>query len=316
MSSPVAKTVFMFSGQGSHYYQMGKHLFETSAVFRASMLRLDQLAFEICGQRVLESVYGARRFEIFDRTAHTHPAIFMVEVSLARCLIAENLKPDLALGASLGSIAAAVVAGCIEEDDALALVIEQALAFERSCERGGMTAIMADPSRFCEPFLCEHSELAGINFHSHFVVSAPCHALDAIEAGLKRRDIAHQRLAVSFAFHSRWIEPARERLSAFMHSVRLAPATMPIVCCERATTLTQLGGDFFWRVARHPIRFRDAIAHLERQGPHRYIDLGPSGTLATFVRYGLGQGSASSAHAVLTPYGRDAKNLAALLASR
>jgi bacillaene synthase trans-acting acyltransferase len=309
-----AKTVFMFAGQGSQYHQMGKQLFELNVVFREWMIRLDNLAQKISGRRVIDAIYSSSKSEVFDRTLFTHPAIFMLEYSLAQCLIHEGVKPDLMLGASLGSFAAATVGGYIEVEDAMAAVIEQAAAFEASCERGGMVAVLADPSLYNEDFLHERSEMAGVNFSSHFAVSATQTALDAIESALKLRGLIHQRLAVSFAFHSRWIESARERFTSFMRSLSLGKGALPLVCCEQAATLMDLPHDFFWRVVRRPIRFQEAVAYLEQQGRHRYIDVGPSGTLATFVKYGLPKGSESTAHAILTPYGQDQKTLAALLA--
>jgi hypothetical protein len=54
---------------------------------------------------------------------------------------------------------------------------------------------------------------------------------------------------------------------------------------------------------RLPIFFEQTIAELERAGPHEYIDLGPSGTLSTFVKYNLAPASRSSFHAVVTPFG-------------
>jgi bacillaene synthase trans-acting acyltransferase len=309
-----AKTVFMFAGQGSQYHQMGKQLFELNVVFREWMIRLDNLAQKISGRRVIDAIYSSSKSEVFDRTLFTHPAIFMLEYSLAQCLIHEGVKPDLMLGASLGSFAAATVGGYIEVEDAMAAVIEQAAAFEASCERGGMVAVLADPSLYNEDFLHERSEMAGVNFSSHFAVSATQTALDAIESALKLRGLTHQRLAVSFAFHSRWIESARERFTSFMRSLSLGKGALPLVCCEQAATLMDLPHDFFWRVVRRPIRFQEAVAYLEQQGRHRYIDVGPSGTLATFVKYGLPKGSESTAHAILTPYGQDQKTLAALLA--
>lgn len=310
-----AKTVFMFSGQGSQYFQMGKQLFETNTVFREWMTRLDDLAHSLCGQRVIEAIYSSSKSSVFDRTLLTHPAIFMVEYSLAQCLMHENVKPDLTLGASLGSFVAAAVAGYLAVEDAMAAVIEQALAFEASCERGGMLAILADPSLYDEGVLHRRSEMAGINFNTHFAVSAAPADLDAIESDLKHRGVSHQRLPVSFAFHSSRVDKARARFSSFMQSVPRRTGTLPLVCCEQGATLTELPDDFFWRVVRHPIQFRDTLAHLERQGRHRYIDVGPSGTLATFVKYGLSPLSESTAHATLTPYGQDQKNLAALVAS-
>jgi len=310
-----AKTVFMFSGQGSQYYQMGKQLFEGNAVFREWMTCLDDLAYKLSGQRVIEAIYSSSNTEVFDQTLLTHPAIFMVEYSLAQCLMQAGLKPDLTLGASLGSFAAATVAGYLEVEDAMAAVLEQAAAFDAACERGGMIAVLADPSLYKQDFMRGCSEMAGINFSSHFAVSAVQADLDGIESVLKQRGLTYQRLAVSYAYHSHWIDCAEMQFDFFMRTIPMRQGTLPLVCCEQVSTLTALPEAYFWRVVRHPIRFRDAVEHLERQGQHRYIDVGPSGTLATFVKYGLADASGSTAHAILTPYGQDQKHLAALLAS-
>ena len=56
-------TVFMFSGQGSQYHQMGRELFDSDAVFRESMIRLDGLAQRLLGESVIEAIYSAGREE-------------------------------------------------------------------------------------------------------------------------------------------------------------------------------------------------------------------------------------------------------------
>src|SRR4051812_8779412 len=101
----------MFSGQGSQYFHMGRALFEGNATFRHWMTRLDAMVRQSSGASVVETLYSDanRRSDAFDRTLLTHPAIFMVEVSLAQCLMDAGLQPDLVLGASLGSFAAAAV---------------------------------------------------------------------------------------------------------------------------------------------------------------------------------------------------------------
>jgi bacillaene synthase trans-acting acyltransferase len=309
------KTVFMFSGQGSQYLRMGRELFENNAIFRQSMLRLDTLAQMLGGEPIVETLYSGAPGDRFDRTLLTHPAIFMVEYSLALCLINTGVQPDMTLGASLGSFAAATVGGFMDVEDAMGAVMQQAVTFESFCARGGMIAILSDPALFAERFLSAYSELAGVNFASHFVVSAQEASLDQIEATLRQREITHQRLAVSRAFHSRWIDAAQAPLASLMRSIRHTRGQLPLLCCERAQAVAELPEDFFWRVVRQPIRFRDTIAQLERSGPYRYIDVGPGGTLATFVKYALPAGSRSTAHGILTPFGQDQKNLAALLST-
>jgi acyl transferase domain-containing protein len=275
------------------------------------MRRLDEIAREWSGVSVVDTLYADAhgRGDPFDRTLLTHPAIFMVEYALAQCLIEAGVVPDLVLGVSLGSFAAASVAGFIDVDQAMTAVMRQALALEACCKPGGMTAVFAEPALFAEPFLSDRSELAAVNFASHFVVSAPQEEMASIEAGLQRRGVDRQRLPVSLPFHSQWIDGARPEFDPFMRSIRRAPGRLPLVCCDRADVLFEVSADYFWDVVRHPIRFHDTVMRLERERPRRYVDVGPSGTLATFMKYGMPSGTRSTVHAILTPYGADRRNL-------
>ena len=281
------------------------------------MLRQDEIVRDLSGHSVVEMLYSRKntRSDPFTRTMFTHPAIFMVEYSLAQSLIESGVVPDMTLGCSLGSLAAATVSECVGLEDALTAVVLQASAFESSCAPGGMIAIIADPNLFLEGFLCEFSELAGVNFSSHFVVSGPQMHLNEIENALRARNIVHQRLPVSFAFHSRWIDEARGTIETIMRSLHYGAARLPMMCCAEVQFLCALPAGYFWRIARNAIRFRDAVLRLEQAGSYRYIDVGPAGTLATFLNYGLSPTSSSTIHSVLTPYGRDIENLASLLAS-
>jgi bacillaene synthase trans-acting acyltransferase len=304
------KTVFMFSGQGSQYFHMGRPLYQANEIFRAFMRQLDDLVRELSGSSVLESMYSSANniASTFDNTALTHPAIFMVEYSLARALMESGVVPDVVLGASLGSFAAATLAGCVTAGTALAAVVGQARSLEDHCEPGGMLAILADPALYGESFLRDSCDLAAVNFPSHFVVSAPHQRRARIEAELDARTIPWQRLAVSFAFHSRWIDAARTHFETYMQSIPVGSCKLPLVCCDQAAVLGTLHSSYFWDVTRRPIRFREAIAALERRGRYRYVDVGPAGTLATFLKYLLADSSRSTVHPILTPYGHDLRN--------
>jgi len=310
-------TVFMFSGQGSQYFHMGRALYDGDDTFREWMIELDDIAQGASGRSVIETLYSDAygKGDPFDRTLLTHPAIFMVEYSLAQSLMRAGVWPDIVLGVSLGSFAAAAVAGFIDVEDALTAVMRQATALEECCEPGGMIAVLADPGLFAEDFLSGRSELAAINFSSHFVVSARQAELAEIEAALMKRNIGYQRLPVSFPFHSRWIDNAKAPFESFMRSIRRKRGRLPLACCDQTAILSDLPDDYFWNVVRRPIRFRETAAQLERQGARRYIDVGPAGTLATFLKYELPASAKSTANGILTPYGFDRKNLAALSAA-
>jgi acyl transferase domain-containing protein len=277
------------------------------------MLELDALAHEHIGTSVVAAVYDAARSkrDRFDQIELTHPAIFMVEFALAELLASYGVRPDYTLGTSLGAFAAAAVSGCLDVEAALLAVIEQARIVARTCERGGMVAIMGPPTLHAEPEIRD-SEVAARNFASHFVVAATADRLPAIEERLRQRLVPHERLPVHYAFHSRWIESAGREYREHLSTLALKQPRIPMACCVSGGPLQVVANDYFWSVAREPIRFGEAVAHLEREGRYRYIDVGPSSTLATFLKYMLPASSASQAYSILTPFGRDLKGVEAL----
>ncbi|NVD98023.1 ACP S-malonyltransferase [Massilia sp. BJB1822] len=309
----MSKTVFMFSGQGSQYRQMGHELYRREPVFRDAMQRLDSLVRTRCGESVLAALYeDANGEQPLKRVRISHPAIFMVEYALARTLIAADVRPDLVLGSSLGSYAAAAIAGCVDAETALEAVIEKALMLERHCAPGCMVAVMGDPAAYLTPGLLDICELAARNFNGHSVLAMPLDQLARVENHLRQHGLAFQRLDVEFAFHSRWIDAARQPYLDYLQTLDFQPAAMPLACCASTSTLQVLPSDFFWTVARAPIRFHDTVQALESRGSYRYIDVGPAGTLATFLKYGLPAGSSSQIHTLMSPFGSDSGNLAAV----
>ncbi len=310
------KTVFMFSGQGSHYYQMGRELFDIEATFRSTISALDDIAYGMLGFSVLERLYhpACLKSAVLDELLVTHPAIFMVEYALARSLMNAGIKPDYLLGASLGTFVAYAVAGSIPVERALSTIIAQAKLFHSIGRRGGMVAVLATPDIWHrDSVLHRGSEIAGINFDGHFVLSAPNHSLMEVEATLRRQNLSFQRLAVSQPFHSRWIDDARPHLQDALVDVKASPGAVPVICCAAAEERKAISAQEWWDIVREPIRFKDTIQSMMSWGEFDYVDVGPGGTLATFVKYNLPTGSGSTTHAAMTPFGSDAKSFAAIV---
>lgn len=311
------KTIFMFSGQGSQYYQMGQPLYEHNAVFRRWMDDLDAFGRRISGASIISLIYDPKRTraQTFERTPLSGLAIFMVEYALAKTLEEAGTRADLTLGASLGTYAAAAISGAMTAEEAMTAIMQQSQVLERHCPPGGMLAIVAEPELFQTPELRTRSALAAVNFSGHFVIAGLDTDLAAIARFLDGRGISFQRVSVSFAFHSQWIDGAREPLQKCAESMSFRPLRTPLVCCAHARTFESLSPSFFWKVIRDPIEFSNTIAGLTRTGSYRFLDVGPSGTLAGFMRYLLPQGSASQVQRVLSPFGGELKALATAIAS-
>lgn len=302
----------MFSGQGSQYFQMGKKLLNTNAVFREWMQRLDRHVCALTGQSCLTAIYDSGKSigDVFDRTFFTHPSIFMVEYALARTLIAKNIVPEYILGASLGEFCALVLAGCLSWEEALSLVVKQAGIAEQKCEQGGMLAILDAPGSFDrDAFLHNQSELAAINFSSHFVVSGLTPTLENIKHELRNRNAVFQDIWIKQGFHSKHIDPVKNDFQAALSGVSFNKPEIPLISCTTGGLITDIPRHHLWDICRKPIEFQKTIVAMENENNYLYLDLGPSGTLATFVKYNLPDQSGSATMPTLTPYNDAIKNL-------
>jgi len=309
--------IFMFSGQGSQYFQMGQEFFETQPVFRQALEQLDEIAQDLLGRSIIDSIFAptGNVNDPFDQTLLTHPAIFMVEIALTRLLNHWGLEADYLLGTSLGEFAAAAVSGAVSCEEGLELVIRQAEILEDCCEQGGMIAVLDSPTLWqALPSSLRKGEFAAQNFDRHFTLSGSRQAIIGLDTYLRSKNIPCQILPVTMGFHSSSLTPAAIPFLSLLGQKVFNRPLLPMISCLQGDFVSDLEGSYFWDVIREPILFPEAIQKLEVLGEHNYIDVGPSGTLATFVKYNLRDNSESTFHSVLTPFRQDQKNLDRLLA--
>lgn len=216
-------TVFMFSGQGSQYYQMGRRFFDANAGFRNILLQLSDVAKPLLGRSIIDVLYddGRRKDELFDEIKLTSAAIFIVEYALARVLIDDGVKPDYLLASSMGIYAAAAIAAAADPREVLKSVIKLAAIYETRCRKGAMITILGNAKLHGDiSVLRTNSDIAAVNFDGHFVISTTDEYLDEITAVLLRENFSFQKVAVSYPFHSRWIDDAREPALAVLEMLR------------------------------------------------------------------------------------------------
>ncbi|MCP3923116.1 MAG: ACP S-malonyltransferase [Desulfobacterales bacterium] len=306
------KIVFMYSGQGSQYFQMGKQLFEQNHAFKKWVHKLDEIVQDYLKKSIVNIIYndGYKKSEMFDRTLYSSPAIFIIEYALTQVLLENNIKPDFVMGSSLGELCSAAIAGVVNVEDGIKAVIKQAQILEKNCEKGGMLAILHKRELFDKiPFINENSEFASDNFHSHFVISGKVDKLKEIEIYLREKQINFQPLPVTKAFHSSLIDSAFADYSKILNHQKFLPPNIPLISCLYSKEIMTYSTNYFWDVIRYPILFQKTIKNLEHYNDYIYLDMGPSGTLANFAKYNLKTNSGSETYAILTPFGQDMKNL-------
>jgi acyl transferase domain-containing protein len=292
-----ASAVFMFPGQGAQYVGMAEGVYRSEPVFREY--------FDLCAAGLRERMGIDIRAIVYPdggdpsatareltRTAMAQPAIFAVSYSLARTLMAWNIRPAALIGHSLGEIVAATLAGVFSLDDALELVARRGSLMQQ-VPSGAMLAVPLSEDEV-RPLLSEEISLSAVNAPSLCVVSGPTAAIDGLQESLRDRRIASQRLETSHAYHSRMMDPVLEPFARLGERfVRNAP-TIPIL-----STMTGAWADpaelvdigYWVRNLRQTVRFSAAVQILLRETSGVLVEVGPGRTLANLVRLHLEPGS-------------------------
>jgi bacillaene synthase trans-acting acyltransferase len=300
--------VFMYSGQGSQHYGMGAELFAKEPIFRDWMEECDVLVRRQLGCSIVEELYESPdEKRPFDRLLHSHPALFAVEYSLSQLVLSWGFRPSLALGYSMGELVACTLAEFTALDDGLGLAMEQAQLVEDKSPEASMMAVLSRPGLLDEL----QSEFpacwpAAFNFDQHFVVSGALDQARELRKRLWERDVVTHLLPVRRGFHCELMDPLESRFRSLCGRRAWMGGKWPVISSTSMDAVERLDDEHWWRVARDPVRFQETIERLEKKGEgHLYVDLSPSGTLATFLKYLLPETSSAQVVSILGRSGRD-----------
>lgn len=304
------RIVFMFSGQGSQYEGMGRQLYDRNRVFRLCMDEFSEAAAPFLGVHLAHEMYcsGNAGSDALVRTRYTNPVLFMFNYAVAETLQSCGVVPDLLLGYSLGEFTAAAFSGTVDRFELFLSLIRASFALEKHAPAGGMLAVL-DSRQLWErnPEWFRGSSLASVNCSRSFVVSGPTPVLDQVQDRLRSGGVLFQRLPVNQAFHSHWIDGARSSVCREIGGLALRKhGRFPVYSCAAPGTRHD-GTETvkFWDAMREPVLFEPAVQTVDESGPKLYIDVGPSGTLAAFVKYSVGASSRSQALPVVDRFGRN-----------
>ena len=276
---------YIFPGQGSQFPGMGKALYERSAEAREMMDR----ANGILGFHITDIMFGEDA-EALKATRVTQPAIFIHSVVLARCSGLED--PSMVAGHSLGEFSALVSAGAMDFEDGLRLVAVRASAMQKCCEQvpGTMAAVIKLPTEMVEEICASCAGLvipANYNSEGQIVISGEAEAV--AEACAKMKEAGAKRalpLAVSGAFHSPLMEPARLELA---EAIDKTPFQVPV--CPVYQNVTALPStdpevikDNLLRQLTSPVRWTQTVQNMVADGADSFLEIGPGTVLQGLVK--------------------------------
>ena len=245
-------------------------------------------ANDILGFRITDIMFEGTADDL-KATKVTQPAIFLHSTVLALCL---SIQPDMVAGHSLGEFSALAAAKAMKFEDALRLVAIRAREMQKCCEQvpGLMAAIIGLSNEQVEE-ICAATEgtviPANYNCDGQIVISGEKEAVEkaceaAKAAGAKRA----LPLAVSGAFHSPLMEPARIELGKAIETTEIVAPVCPVYqnVTGRPETDPEAIKKNLLDQLTSPVKWTQSVKNMLVEGADHFIELGPGNVLQGLVK--------------------------------
>ncbi len=279
---------YVFPGQGAQFVGMGKDLYDNNPKAKALFDEAD----EILGYKITDIMFAGTDEEL-KQTKVTQPAVFIHSVISAVCS-ADDFKPTITAGHSLGEFSALVAAQALTFADGLKLVYARAMAMQKACEQAPstMAAIIGLSDETVESICKEVSTDGNVVVPANYncpgqlvisgnidAVNAACEKLKA--AGAKRALV----LKVSGAFHSPLMESARAELASAIENTAFSKPVCPVYQNYDAKAHEdpeEIKQNLIAQLTS-PVRWTEEVNNMVAAGATEFIECGPGKALQGMI---------------------------------
>jgi acyl transferase domain-containing protein len=283
--SRARKIGFVFSGQGSQWFAMGRSLLTSSNGFRdvieevgAALKHLGWLAEEngtLHGELTREKTLTRMR-----ETHVAQPCLFALQLGLARVLADDGITPAAVLGHSLGELAAAVVSGALSLEEATRIVFWRSACQARAHGNGAMAALSVNEDRARE-LVAKHPglvDIAAVNGPVAITIAGDFTAVEAIAAEVAREKIFVRRLALGVPYHCYLMDSVESEFRAGLGKVTARAPYLPFFSTVTATVANlamPLDLNYWYRNIREPVRYALTLMEMAKSGVSHFVEIGP-----------------------------------------
>lgn len=293
LESQPRPVIFVYSGQGSQYPQMGKALFESSRRFYADVM--DVLSLSPHGGQVA----AQKLFDILrsDATAineinNTSPILFAFEVALTRLWRRWGVTPDAVIGHSFGEFPAALAAGVFDLNDGMYLVCERGrlmneyrLTAKTESRYCVLKADIGDVVELLEPY-GGRVAVAGVNAPEIATISGSVEDIDSVVAELSARGVKARVLPVLVPAHSRLLGGAAAQFATLCQNVPFRGPSLDWYSTLTGANLRHaapVDGEYWRRQMVEPVRFWATMVQATERSPSTFLEIGPGETLTSMA---------------------------------
>ncbi len=277
------KIAFLFPGQGAQTVGMGKDLYESFAPAK----KVFDTADGVLGKKVTSLCFDGPE-EDLKQTVNTQPCIVTMSIAALEALKSEcGINADFVAGHSLGEYCAMYAAGVMSLETALKAIQKRADLMSEA-KGGAMAAVLNAPEGSVEEALKEASsvgyvDVANYNSPVQVVITGDENAVQkAGEILLEKGARRVVPLAVSGAFHSKFMDGASAEFKNFVSELDLNNASIPVITNVDANPTTA-AEDFRAKMPEQihsSVYWTQTIQKMAEEGVEIFVEIGPGKVLA------------------------------------
>jgi [acyl-carrier-protein] S-malonyltransferase len=276
---------FTFPGQGSQRPGMGRPWVDHES------WELVEEASIVAERDVARLMLDADADELKD-TRNAQLMTFVSSLMVLDAVERLGIEPSFCAGHSLGEYTALAASGALSFDDGVRLVCERAEAMhDAGIENPGTMAAVLGLDDDQVEIACRRADsdvwVANFNTPGQVVIAGSAEGVAA--AGVIAKELGAKKvmaLAVSGAFHTPFMAPARDRLRKAIANASPRDTEIPVISNVDALP-HNVGSDWASLLSAQlssPVRWKHCLLMLEDHGVTDYVELGPGGVLTGMAK--------------------------------
>lgn len=256
-------TVFVYSGQGSHWAGMGRQLLTDEPAFARALAVLEPPFVEHVGFSLWEVISGG---EPINGDAQVQPVLMGLQLALTELWRSYGVHPDAVIGHSMGEVTAAVVAGALSPADGFRVIAARSRLMSQQAGQGAVALLNLD-SEATEALIAGYPDVsvAGYLSPKQTVVAGPVAPVDAVIAAVSAQNRFARRVNMEVASHTALMDPILPELREALADLTPDVATIPFFstvteAAMPAGGMPLLDADYWVNNVRQPALLTQAVA--------------------------------------------------------